>query len=48
MGHHSAGFTLDHYGHLIDGGLGTPLYLTEQLPTMSPVLRAYGASRDPV
>lgn len=32
MGHHSAAFTLDHYGHLIDGNLGEPLDLTEQLP----------------
>jgi integrase len=32
MGHHSAAFTLDHYGHLIDGDLGEPLDLSEQLP----------------
>ena len=31
MGHHSAAFTLDNYGHLIDGDLGTSLDLTEQL-----------------
>ncbi len=32
MGHHSAAFTLDHYGHLIDGELGSSLDLAEQLP----------------
>ena len=31
MGHHSAAFTLDNYGHLIDGELGSSLDLTEQL-----------------
>lgn len=25
MGHHSAAYTLDTYGHLIDGDLGAPL-----------------------
>ena len=34
MGHHSAAFTLDHYGHLIDGELGPSLDLTEQLHTL--------------
>jgi hypothetical protein len=28
MGHHSAGFTLDTYGHLIDGDLGPGLDLS--------------------
>ena len=31
MGHHSAGFTLDTYGHLIDGDLGPGLDLSLQL-----------------
>lgn len=31
MGHHSAASTLDHYGHLIDGDMGTPLDLESEL-----------------
>jgi integrase len=31
MGHHSAGFTLDTYGHLIDGDLGPGLDLSVEL-----------------
>jgi integrase len=31
MGHHSAAFTMEAYGHLIDGELGTPLDLHEEL-----------------
>jgi integrase len=31
MGHHSAAFTLDHYGHFIDGELGSSLDLSQQL-----------------
>ena len=30
MGHHSAAFTLDHYGHLIDDELGASLDLSEE------------------
>jgi transposase InsO family protein len=32
MGHHSAAFTLDNYGHLFDDGLGPSLDLSERLP----------------
>jgi integrase len=32
MGHHSPAFTLDTYGHLIDGDLGSPLDLRRELP----------------
>ena len=32
MGHHSAAFTLETYGHLIDGDLGPPLDLRHELP----------------
>jgi integrase len=32
MGHHSASYTLDTYGHLIDGDLGPALDLEAQLP----------------
>jgi integrase len=32
MGHHSASYTLDAYGHLIDGDLGPALDLETQLP----------------
>lgn len=31
MGHHSAAFTLETYGHLIDGELGPALDLREEL-----------------
>jgi integrase len=31
MGHHSPAFTLDTYGHLIDGDLGPPLDLRREL-----------------
>lgn len=31
MGHHSAAYTLDAYGHLIDGHLSPPLDLKEAL-----------------
>lgn len=31
MGHHSAAYTLETYGHLIDGGLGPALELTDEL-----------------
>jgi integrase len=31
MGHHSAAFTLETYGHLIDGDLGPPLDLRVEL-----------------
>ena len=31
MGHHPASYTLDTYGHLIDGDLGPTLDLDEQL-----------------
>jgi integrase len=31
MGHHSAAYTLDAYGHLIDGELGPALHLGEEL-----------------
>ncbi|MGH8733823.1 MAG: site-specific integrase, partial [Burkholderiales bacterium] len=31
MGHHSAAFTLETYGHLIDGDLGPPLDLRKEL-----------------
>jgi hypothetical protein len=31
MGHHSAGFTLDTYGHLIDGDLGPGLDIGGEL-----------------
>jgi integrase len=38
MGHHSAAYTLDAYGHLIDGELGPALDLTAELaPPRSPV-----------
>jgi len=33
MGHHSAAFTLDNYGHVIDDTLGPSLDLTERLPS---------------
>jgi hypothetical protein len=33
MGHHSAAFTLDNYGHLLDDGLGPSLDLSERLLT---------------
>jgi hypothetical protein len=32
MGHHSAAFTLETYGHLIDDDLGTALDLRKELP----------------
>jgi hypothetical protein len=31
MGHHSAAYALDAYGHLIDGELGPPLRLAVEL-----------------
>lgn len=31
MGHHSPAFTLETYGHLIDGDLGPPLDLRNEL-----------------
>lgn len=31
MGHHSAAYTLESYGHLIDGGLGPALRLDDEL-----------------
>ena len=31
MGHHSAAFTLDNYGHLFDDGLGPSLDLSDEL-----------------
>jgi integrase len=42
MGHHSAAFTLDNYGHLIEGGLGPSLDLSERL------LAPASAERHPV
>ncbi len=32
MGHHSPAFTLETYGHLIDGDLGPGLDLRKELP----------------
>ena len=32
MGHHSPAFTLETYGHLIDGDLGPALDLRKELP----------------
>lgn len=37
MGHHSAAFTLDNYGHLIDDGLGPSLDLSDRLAGLAPV-----------
>lgn len=39
MGHHSAAFTLDNYGHLINGELGPSLDLGEELLTAAPAGR---------
>ncbi len=36
MGHHSPAFTLDTYGHLIDGDLGPALDLRKELPRAQP------------
>jgi integrase len=36
MGHHSAAFTLDNYGHLIDDDLGPSLDLSDQLVSPDP------------
>jgi hypothetical protein len=36
-GHHSAVFTLDNYGHLIDAGLGPSLDLSDRLAGLAPV-----------
>jgi integrase len=36
MGHHSAAFTLETYGHLIDGYLGPALDLREELRSERP------------
>ena len=36
MGHHSPAFTLDTYGHLIDGDLGPALDLRKELPRPQP------------
>lgn len=37
MGHHSAAFTLDTYGHLMQDGLGPSLELSEVLTAAGPV-----------
>lgn len=37
MGHDSAAFTLDNYGHLIDDGLGPSLDLSDRLAGLAPV-----------
>ena len=42
MGHHSAAFMLDNYGHLIDDGLGPSLDLSDRLAGLAP------AGRQPV
>lgn len=34
MGHHSAAFTLDNYGHLIDDNLGPSLDLGDQFAAL--------------
>jgi hypothetical protein len=34
MGHHSPAFTLETYGHLIDGDLGPALDLRHELPSV--------------
>jgi hypothetical protein len=36
MGRHSAAFTLETYGHLIDGDLGPGLDLRKELPVAQP------------
>ena len=36
MGHHSPAFTLETYGHLIDGDLGPALDLRKELPRAQP------------
>ena len=36
MGHHSPAFTLETYGHLIDGDLGPGLDLRKELPRAQP------------
>ena len=36
MGHHSPAFTLETYGHLIDGDLGPALDLRKELPQARP------------
>jgi integrase len=36
MGHHSPAFTLETYGHLIDGDLGPALDLRKELPRARP------------
>jgi hypothetical protein len=37
MGHHSPAFTLETYGHLIDGDLGPPLDLRKELAAAAKV-----------
>jgi hypothetical protein len=36
MAHHSPAFTLETYGHLIDGDLGAPLDLRKELRRVQP------------
>ena len=46
MGHHSAGFTLDTYGHLIDGDLGPGLDLSvEHIPDFPVIPRTARVSK---
>lgn len=42
MGHHSPAFTLEVYGHLLDGDLGPPLDLRAELPRRSAKARHAG------
>ena len=45
MGHHSPAFTLETYGHLIDGDLGPALDLRKELPSIASAAAASSCRR---